>query len=129
MEVAAMLRVRDLYAAAVPDPDPDIAYLDEPWNKERLAALLDGQFWYVGVFLRAEIERDGEHVGTVETPGVWGIESDCLPCIEEAALGLTDSMVDLLEDFGLEPEPVEWAIASWKYRLKTGQGGIVWHEG
>jgi hypothetical protein len=122
-----MLGVRRVYAVAVPDPEPDISYLNEPWNKERREAFHEGHFWYVGVFLRAEIERDGEHVDTVDTPAVWGIESDCQPCIEQAALSLTDSMADVLEDYGLEPEPVEWAIALWKNRLKTGQEGVVWY--
>jgi hypothetical protein len=64
------------------DPDPDMSYLDPDANPEyaaRLAAYHAGAWHCIGIKARATFLiglGEAAVIQTVESPGLWGIESD-----------------------------------------------------
>ena len=76
----------------IPDPDPDPSYLDQDEWKERKREYARGWFGFVGVraavdvpipvagFVGAGVRAPGADSHTIiqriESPGLWGIESD-----------------------------------------------------
>ena len=66
----------------LPDPDPDTSYLEMIGFEDRQAAFRRGEFHYVGVrascmvTLRSQWEPHYTIEHVVESPGIWGIESD-----------------------------------------------------
>lgn len=83
------VRARDIERIEEYDPDPDLSYLDPgarpeyaAQNAERLAAYRAGAWHCIGLKARASFLIGlGEVVviQTVESPGLWGIESDSDP--------------------------------------------------
>jgi len=65
-----------------PDPDPDLSYLDPDHaaeNAERLAAYRTGDWSCLGIKAKASFLiglGEAAIIQTVESPGLWGIESD-----------------------------------------------------
>ena len=72
-----------------PDPHPDLSWLDPDANPanaeanaERLAAYRAGEWHCIGIRAQAAFLIDLGHgalIQTVESPGLWGIESDSDP--------------------------------------------------
>ena len=79
----------DIQRIEEPDPYPDLSWLDPDANPanakanaERLAAYRAGEWYCVGIKARATFLIDLGHGGliqTVDSPGLWGIESDSDP--------------------------------------------------
>lgn len=80
------VHVRDIERVEVFDPDPDLSYLD-PYanpdyaaeNAERRAAYRAGDWHCIGIKAKASFliaAGDAVMVRTVESPGLWGVESD-----------------------------------------------------
>ena len=83
------VRAADIDRIEEPDPHPDLSWLDPDANPanaeanaERLAAYRAGEWHCIGIKARAMFLIDLGHRGliqTVESPGLWGIESDSDP--------------------------------------------------
>ena len=80
------VRADDIERIEEPDPHPDLSWLepdanpaDAEANAERLAAWRAGEWRCIGIRARAAFLIDlgqAALVQTVESPGLWGIESD-----------------------------------------------------
>jgi hypothetical protein len=57
------------------DIDPDPSYLEQEGFEDRLREYRNGQFYYVGVRVLADIQV-GNIIQTVSSGGLWGIEDD-----------------------------------------------------
>ena len=83
------VRAADLERIVEDDPYPDLSWLEPDANPanaeanaERLAACREGEWHCIGVRARAAFLIDLGHgvlIQTVESPGLWGIESDSDP--------------------------------------------------
>lgn len=83
------LRADDIARVEEPDPDPDLSYLDPDANPdyaqanaERLSAYHAGRWHCIGIKARATFLiglGEAAVMQTVESPGLWGIESDSDP--------------------------------------------------
>ena len=79
----------DIQRIEEPDPYPDLSWLDPDANPanaevnaERLAAYRVGEWHCIGIRARATFLIDLGHgalIQTVDSPGLWGIESDSDP--------------------------------------------------
>ena len=67
--------------------NPKVSYAEQfAAAKRRLRAYDRGEWWYVGVKARATIAIKWSHGTTtyrLDSPGVWGVESDCPDAIQE----------------------------------------------
>ena len=76
------VRAGDIERIEEPDPHPDLSWLEldaNPANAARLAAWRAGEWHCIGIRARAAFLIDlgqAALVQTVESPGLWGIESD-----------------------------------------------------
>src|SRR3546814_5731294 len=80
---------RDIERIEEYDPDPDLSYLEPDaspeyaaQNAERLAAYRAGAWHCIGIKARATFLiglGEAAVIQTVESPGLWGIESDSDP--------------------------------------------------
>ncbi len=97
---------KDFDMAVVPEQYPDTSYLEQEGWEERLAEYRRGDFDFVGV--RAVVELRIPYgqdfiLHTVESPGLWGIESDSgddyfrLVFTEES-----DILADMLAELGVK---------------------------
>ena len=83
------VRAADLERIEEPDPHPDLSWLDPDANPanaeinaERLAAYRAGEWHCIGIRARATFLIGLGHGGliqAIESPGLWGIESDSDP--------------------------------------------------
>jgi len=75
---------------------------------ERLEAMQRGEWQFLGVMARVTVRipmRDGAYIShTVESPGIWGIESDCQESIDEAFEGEKATLETMLVALGIEVE-------------------------
>jgi hypothetical protein len=63
----------------VSDADSDVSYLEQEGFEQRLDDYNNGRFSHIGIRARAKISiPQGRHqtVITIESPGLWGIETD-----------------------------------------------------
>lgn len=58
------------------DHDPDVSYLEQEGFEDRLEALNNGVFGFIGIRAQAEIVVNDAIVQTIRSGGLWGIESD-----------------------------------------------------
>ena len=70
---------RDFVRQILPDDCPDASYLEQDGFEERLQQYRQGRFRFMGI--RAAVDAPITHAEgvipiTIETPGLWGIESD-----------------------------------------------------
>ena len=80
------VRARDIARIVEYDPDPDLSYLGPDANSEyaaqnaeRLAAYRSGAWHCIGIKARTTFLiglGEAAVIQTVESPGLWGIESD-----------------------------------------------------
>jgi hypothetical protein len=104
------VRTHDIKRIEEYDPDPDLSYLDPDaspeyaaQNAERLAAYRAGAWHCIGLKARASFLIGLGEVAviqTVESPGLWGIESDSDPSyldevFHEEAQTLRDMLAQL----------------------------------
>lgn len=72
---------------------------------KRMEALNNGEFYYMGIYAKAEISYsiDGgsRRLECFESGGLWGIESDCQECIEEVEIEQLDDLKKHLEQFNV----------------------------
>ncbi len=83
------VRAADLERIVEDDPYPDLSWLEPDANPanaeanaERLTAYHEGEWYCIGIRARAAFLIDLGHgvlIQTVESPGLWGIESDSDP--------------------------------------------------
>ena len=83
------VRAADIDRIEEPDPHPDLSWLDPDANPadaeanaERLAAYRAGEWRCIGIRARAAFLIDlgqAALIQIVESPGLWGIESDSCP--------------------------------------------------
>lgn len=102
----------------IPDESPDLSYLTQDYegcadaetyraqDAERLAAYEAGEWWSYGIRARATLRFGTPQGGwiygpTVETPGLWGIESDSeTSFFDEIGDQERAELADLLEALG-----------------------------
>jgi hypothetical protein len=59
------------------DENPDTSYLEQDEFKNRLAEYRRGDFGYIGIHAKAEVQfSDGGAIQVLTSGGLWGIESD-----------------------------------------------------
>ena len=83
------VRAADIERVEEPDPHPDLSWLepdanpaDAEANAERLAAYRAGEWRCIGIRARAAFLIGlgrAAMIQTIESPGLWGIESDSDP--------------------------------------------------
>jgi hypothetical protein len=69
----------DFQRHIIPDDSPDASYLDQEGFEQRKAQYERGEFHFIGVRAAVTLRIPyGTHYieTTVESPGLWGIESD-----------------------------------------------------
>lgn len=106
-------RVLSVESEVVPDPDPDVSYLDpDPTDspeqvarkRSRLNAMENGHWLPVGVRATAVIaiplDQDAIVTQAITTPGVWGIESDDATAIRHAQEAEDDVLTRMLDALG-----------------------------
>ena len=82
-----MPKVTKIVLKEIVDTDPDLSYLEpgalpdyEPENAERLASYNRGEWYTIGIKAYATIEipidEKTSSIQTIESGGLWGIESD-----------------------------------------------------
>lgn len=57
------------------DINPDPSYLEQEGFEDRLKAYRNGQFYFIGVRVLADIQI-GNIIQTISSGGLWGIEDD-----------------------------------------------------
>lgn len=69
----------DFEMQVIPDESPDPSYLDQEGFEDRKAEYERGDFRFIGIRAVAtvRIPYGSDHIeSTIESPGLWGIESD-----------------------------------------------------
>jgi hypothetical protein len=78
---------------------------------ERIESFNNGEWHYIGIVAVAEVASSSGTIQTIQTGGVWGIESDCdkdwLKGVGKDQLG---ELRKELEDFGFNDKDIENAI-------------------
>ena len=93
----------DFQTHIFPDDSPDASYLDQGGFEERKAQYERGEFYFIGVQAAVTLPIPyGAHYieTTVQSPGLWGIESDSDPeylcSVFEEESGILTDMLDEL---------------------------------
>jgi hypothetical protein len=82
--------------------DPD--YKEE--DQERLDAFNNGDWYMLGIFVRAELVVNGT-IQTVQSPGLWAIESDSgEDYLNEVAGEEYEVLLGILKELGVKPSQV-----------------------
>lgn len=98
---------REFDRQVIPETSPDASYLEQEGFEDRLAEYRRGDFHFVGVRAAIELQipnrNQGYYIQRLESPGLWGIESDSGEdyfnevFIEEKAI-----LADMLEELGVK---------------------------
>ncbi len=114
-------RVDSLRVIVGVDDDPDVSWLegdrcdnddDRAADRERLEAFNRGDWWMVGIRVRATIVVNGV-LQRIESGGLWGVESDARDYWKEVACEEYAALVDTLAALGITDVPplsdAEWS--------------------
>ena len=70
-------RILNVEVQIIPDADPDTSYLDQPEFEDRKQAYESGDFGFVGIRARAQVQAEKfGSIQTITSAGLWGIEDD-----------------------------------------------------
>jgi hypothetical protein len=104
-----MSTLESIEIITVPDEDATSAdWLEQPEWSDRLEQYRRGEFGFVGIVARATVrlESTGSML-TIDSPGLWGIESDSSPeYFEEIGNEQRGDLAGVLEELGIEHDAV-----------------------
>jgi len=92
------------------DQDPDTSYLEQEGFEDRVQALNNDEFFYIGIRAEAEVVVGGT-VQQISSGGIWGIESDSgKEYLEDIAREQLADLAFTLEELGFSKQAVKKAV-------------------
>jgi hypothetical protein len=90
----------------LPDDCPDASYLEQEGFEDRLAEYQRGEFGFIGIRVAVELPipfGKGHILQKIESPGLWGIESDSgNDYLESVFQEESEILADMLAELGVQ---------------------------
>lgn len=83
-------------------------------NFRRMESLNNGTWYYIGVRAKAEIEVNGVPQ-IIQSPGIWGVESDCKDYIKDLEQDELSALKDQLKEIGFSKSQIKKAFDEVNY--------------
>ena len=110
-------KIASVQVVVKPDEYPDVSYLEQDFEKERLAQYNNGEFYFVGIYAVAEVLTpcgidSGNNtcyiINHIRSGGLYGIESDIDEDYKKEVQQQELSVLsDILKQFGFDEQEIE----------------------